>query len=457
MARIAKLPVGLTPVKYKTVDGDTVIKYRYRAKRKDFQCDKLFDELEDAIEFANQAKTKKGKEEILEARQKTLERNEVLHWMKGLGLENLLQKYYERFLHKPETRPANKKSNGSYRARINAICNTRINVSDTDFFKGYASNVNQHLTRLRRFGEIDVDCITPHHIAEYITTRLNHIRISDARKFNSIPEAEYTEEVAERRKKSPRISPATVQREINLLGAFFNRLGELSALPALQNIPNPVAKASKAQLKYDFEKKDIRLDPEDEKALFNELRASSYPIYAICKLALLTGMRRNELLTLTWSNFKLDENHIQLTKEQTKNGRPRKVMLIERQQIIELLEGLEKIPDSDKLFTYTEDGFNSTFKRILKRSGVQNFTFKDFRAEFISRVLFKGLESVVVSELADIKSQKHFDKHHTKAFNEKLAMNNTNSLTQDQLKNMVGHSSLDITKKHYIRPPKSRG
>lgn len=457
MARIAKLPVGLTAVKYKTVDGDTVIKYRYRANRKDFQCDKLFDELEEAIEFANQAKTKKGKEDILEARQKTLERNEVLHWMKGLGLENLLEKYYEKFLHKPETRPANKKSNGSYRARINAICNTQVSVSDTDFFKGYASNANQHAVRLRRFGDLDVDWITPHHVAEYITERLKHFRPADLKKYTDIPEDKRTDEDWDTLMKSPRISQATVQRELNLLGAFFNRLSELSALPALQNIPNPVAKASKAQLKYHFEKKDTRLDPEDEKTLFNELRASSYQIYAICKLALLTGMRRNEILTLTWSNLKLDENHIQLTKEQTKNGRPRKVMLIERQQIIELLEGLEKIPDSDRLFTYTEDGFKSTFNRILKRSGVQNFTFKDFRAEFISRVLFKGLESVVVSELADIKSQKHFDMHHTKAFNEKLVMNNTNSLTQDQLKNMVGHSSLDITKNHYIRAPKSRG
>ncbi len=101
-------------------------------------------------------------------------------------------------------------------------------------------------------------------------------------------------------------------------------------------------------------------------------------------LALGTGMRRGELLSLKWKD--VDLSRCSITIRTSKNGRARTIPIT--REIAELLRSLPH--DSEFVLSLTANCLKLAFARARKRAGV-TFRFHDLRHEAISRFFEVGL------------------------------------------------------------------
>ncbi|GEP07526.1 integrase [Methylobacterium oxalidis] len=111
-------------------------------------------------------------------------------------------------------------------------------------------------------------------------------------------------------------------------------------------------------------------------------------------LAIETGMRRGELLSLLWEHIDLEKRVAHLPM--TKNGVPRDVPLSTR--AVETLRGLQT-GESATVFTAAPNAVRLAWERLTRRVGLQDLHLHDLRHEAVSRLFEKGLN---VAEVASI-------------------------------------------------------
>ena len=105
----------------------------------------------------------------------------------------------------------------------------------------------------------------------------------------------------------------------------------------------------------------------------------------IIELAIETGMRRSEILSITNDNIK--DNHIFLTN--TKNGNSRKIPLTTK---------VREIINKSKLpYSISCNAVRLNWSRMIKKAGIVDLHFHDLRHEAISRFFEKGLSIPEVS------------------------------------------------------------
>ena len=102
-------------------------------------------------------------------------------------------------------------------------------------------------------------------------------------------------------------------------------------------------------------------------------------------LALETSMRLGELLQLTWDKIDIEKGLAELPR--TKNGHGRHVPLT--RTALETLEELKA--DSLNVLPVKADTLKQSWRRLVKRSGINDLRFHDLRHEAISRLLEVGL------------------------------------------------------------------
>ena len=115
------------------------------------------------------------------------------------------------------------------------------------------------------------------------------------------------------------------------------------------------------------------------------------------QLALHTAMRRSELLKLTWEDVDTESRLAYL--HDTKNGQSRAVPL--SRQALDVLAKLKKT--DQHILPVTETALRQSWERLVRRAGVKDFRFHDFRHEAISRFFEMGLS---VPEVALISGHK---------------------------------------------------
>ncbi|WP_194075174.1 integrase [Methylobacterium durans] len=111
-------------------------------------------------------------------------------------------------------------------------------------------------------------------------------------------------------------------------------------------------------------------------------------------LAIETGMRRGELLSLRWEHIDLEKRvaHLPLTK----NGTSRDVPL--SSHAIQTLRGLQT-GESATVFTAAPNAVRLAWERLMRRVGLKDLRLHDLRHEAVSRLFEKGLN---VAEVASI-------------------------------------------------------
>lgn len=131
-----------------------------------------------------------------------------------------------------------------------------------------------------------------------------------------------------------------------------------------------------------------RLREEEVVAIVTGLAKTKNPfVPPAIHLAIETGMRRSELLALTWTNIDLKEAIAFLPL--TKNGKPRAVPLSPR--AVEILKSIQRSSDEDRVLPLTCNALRLAWERLRRRAGLKDLRLHDFRHEAVSRFFELGL------------------------------------------------------------------
>ena len=112
----------------------------------------------------------------------------------------------------------------------------------------------------------------------------------------------------------------------------------------------------------------------------------SWYLWPIIVIAIETGMRRGEILSLRWKH--IDEEKKSVFLPMTKNGSSRRVPLSDKAVKMLLLVKA----NSDAPFPITDIAFRQAWDRLRQRAHIADLTFHDLRHEAISRLFESGLK-----------------------------------------------------------------
>jgi len=154
-----------------------------------------------------------------------------------------------------------------------------------------------------------------------------------------------------------------------------------------------------------FPKRTLRENPPRMRYLtrdeYERLLASASPMMrSIIALAVNTGLRRSELLNLTWTQIDLNRHEIALMV--TKSGKPRVIPLT--REAIAVLASLPRYPASPYVFHNPFTGrpiqeVKTAFSRALRRAGIENCRFHDLRHTFASWAVQSGMDLYRLSRI----------------------------------------------------------
>ena len=119
-------------------------------------------------------------------------------------------------------------------------------------------------------------------------------------------------------------------------------------------------------------------------------------LYAIVLMALTTGMRQGEILSLTWNDVDLDAGicHIRMSK----NGRPRSAALSD--SMIQALKRVYERRQPNKALVFASRtafgmlDIRKAFSAALRKLGITNFRFHDLRHTFATMVAGMGASQI---------------------------------------------------------------
>ncbi|MBI4468899.1 MAG: site-specific integrase [Acidobacteria bacterium] len=195
-----------------------------------------------------------------------------------------------------------------------------------------------------------------------------------------------------RRGKKPRCA-STVNRELALLRRIFNL--------AIQNKWLRVNPVSAVKFLPESRGRERYLTVEEERRL---LAVCNLPDLAYLKpvviLALNTGMRKGELLNLTWDRVNLEAGEILVT--QTKSGQDRTIPI--SPLVAGELAKLRDTADSEFIFAnpLTGDRYSdlkSVFPRACRKAGISGVVFHTLRHTAASRMVASGMDLRTVQEI----------------------------------------------------------
>lgn len=184
------------------------------------------------------------------------------------------------------------------------------------------------------------------------------------------------------------VSPATVNRELNLLSAVLTR----ARLEWRWIAANPIGDIRRPT---NPPPRDRRISPDEVQKMVQALgfdgrtvRGKQHELAVAFLLALETALRKGELLGLEWS--RVGERSLKL--DETKNGDRREVPLSSRAR--ELLALLPRV--GERCFSLSLESADTLFRRACRKAGIVGLHFHDTRHEAITRLATK----LTVLELA---------------------------------------------------------
>jgi len=196
------------------------------------------------------------------------------------------------------------------------------------------------------------------------------------------------------------VAPATVRRELNTISHAIDIARREWDLYLVQNpvklVRRPIPPKGRNR----------RLEAGEEQRLL-DAADSCYRDYMrpIILLAIETGMRRGEMLSLQWSDVDLDRRDVHLAL--TKNGEARDVPLSIR--ATQMVRSLPRTTGS--VFDCSETAVWQSWCRIRKRAGLEDLHFHDLRHEAISRLFEKGLGIIEVCTISGHKELKMLQRY----------------------------------------------
>ena len=190
------------------------------------------------------------------------------------------------------------------------------------------------------------------------------------------------------------VTAGTVLKDLALLSAVINT-GRTEW--GLENIlrTNPVSLISKPKASRP---RDRRLEEGELEKLLHFNSSSNHNAWfrPVVHFAIETGMRRGEILSLTWQHVHIEKRYAHLPD--TKNGDSRDVPL--SPQALEVLGDLPRnIREDQVVFPLHFEALKSSWRRACCRADISDLRFHDLRHEATSRFFEKGLNVMEVAAI----------------------------------------------------------
>ncbi|WP_363347265.1 site-specific integrase [Methylocystis echinoides] len=185
-----------------------------------------------------------------------------------------------------------------------------------------------------------------------------------------------------------KVKGSSVRRELAILQHCLHIAASEWGIASLLN-KNPVAGIAKPS---SGRARDRRLTDEDARKIAEGLQATRNPyVKHAITFAIATGMRRGELLSLTWVNVDLTNRVAFLPM--TKNGEARAVPLSSLAiSVLTDLRGMRVERDTPAhVFPLSANALRLAWERMKRRAGIEDLRFHDLRHEAISRFFEVGL------------------------------------------------------------------
>lgn len=414
---MAILPKGITEVVWKNKNSKSKqIRFRVRLMKDGIKYNKLFDTLKEAENHLFDLKSPAGVVKVREYDEKEQARRQAIN----------------DFLSSPPF---------SYYVKLHIEKNIKIKDDGTDLKK---RNVQAEISRINRMLDIEVEYVKKEFSGLSVVLKNAMGKPKKALKdfkLEEIDDVVMTNYIRSRLDKSQVKIPAlsTVKREFDTLSGIFSKIRYIDKNAYLTKMKgdNPCHTADLSLLAGYHNPIKQRINEDKQEVILKAL--AQFPnkeMLLIFSLALTTGMRRSEIISLTWKQVSIEENKITLRK--TKSNQVREVTLTE--DAIAVLKSVEE--KDENLFHYTIDGFNSNWQRIKKKYGFQEVRLHDTRREFISSMLQMCSSSIVVADMIGMSDINHFEK----SYSEENELN-----TQQGIMKSIGHNRKSTTKGYFTK------
>ena len=208
-----------------------------------------------------------------------------------------------------------------------------------------------------------------------------------------------------KRKRVKEVKEATVNRELSALRKLLN----LAKKRKLYHGDNIVSESGL----FKSESQRMRvLNEEEEHRLLN---CSSPHLIPIIKMALLTGMRLSEILTLQWTDVNLDTNLITIRAEISKSKKSRRIPISGSLRKLLLEQKMKNYQSGHVFVTHLGVPYSPNNPSALKRAfttarrkaQIEDFRFHDLRHTAATRMAENGASIIAVKEIlghADIRT-----------------------------------------------------
>lgn len=222
------------------------------------------------------------------------------------------------------------------------------------------------------------------------------------------------------------IADSTINRELAALKAALAKAVEWGALPA-----NPLAlvklrQVDNARMRYLTVAEERRLRAallQRDRAgvasrtrgnawragrgheLLRDLHTGSYRdhLTPMVLLALNSGLRRGELVALTWADIDIVKKSLYVRAAAAKSGKSRHVPL-NRESVVVLTQWQRQQGGAGRVFNVRD--VKTAWRAVLRNAAIDQFTFHDLRHSFASKLVMAGVDLNTVRELlghADLK------------------------------------------------------
>lgn len=189
-------------------------------------------------------------------------------------------------------------------------------------------------------------------------------------------------------------SIATVNREFEVLRNMFN-----IALREGWILRNPFMSGPLLILKSHEVTRERIITPAEEELLLAACTGRRSHLRALIICALDTGMRRGEILTLTWEDVDFENQLIRVKAFNTKTQRERLLAMTPRlmKELLVLYEASTK--QSAKIIFGIEDNFKKAFAYARKLAGLPEVRFHDLRHTAATRLVQQNLPLPLVGRI----------------------------------------------------------
>ncbi|MGQ3354443.1 MAG: site-specific integrase [Phreatobacter sp.] len=205
------------------------------------------------------------------------------------------------------------------------------------------------------------------------------------------------------------VAPSTAVRELAILShavdVSMREWGIHLARNPVKHIRRPAVSDSRSR----------RLLPGEEDRLLAACASGrTAGLDHLITVAIETGMRRSELLSLRWADIDFDRRTAALFL--TKNGDAREVPLSSRALAALRRMEAEQAAGPSGPFMLTAGALEQAWRRLLRRSGILGLRFHDLRHEAVSRLFERGLGIMEVASISGHREIKMLSRYtHLKA------------------------------------------